>query len=379
MGREYFVRNKTGEIGPLTSADVKRMTADGDLTAIDQIRREGDEKWTLLAEVPQLSNLLKSLRSGHTEGSTKVPQQTSSPIAVEVEGVQPAPAVADLPSLWTPYTIRLLAFFLTTPLGAYLTATNWKNLSRERECRNSMRWFYSVLGVTFIFYLLPDGAATFSRMTLLGIFAAWAYFDALPQAKFVKETIGLKYRNRSFVKPSAVAAGCLIFCLLFFDNRSSSVVGDEAGAVQSRPSGLFGGFMGRTIPITKERGEDSLTLNHNASLQSAMCRVGTAEVTISFDVDESKWIRSLGSWHHLRVTFYDADKDYLDHFVTRERFTAIKEVYDHLLQRYQTEKQYGIQAKKPPIVLSSSGNTLSYPVDPNVLQMAKYVQIGFID
>jgi len=104
-------------------------------------------------------------------------------------------------------------------------------------------------------------------------------------------------------------------------------------------------------------------------LQSVKASASEQQIMIAGNADLKHWPSEAGC-RPLSVTLYDRNGQFLSRFITPESFTADKKAFD------LAAKAAKAPASKP-ILLKSSGNTLLYDVDRNILQKATCVALEF--
>lgn len=120
----------------------------------------------------------------------------------------------------------------------------------------------------------------------------------------------------------------------------------------------------------------------NKYLKSVTVYATGSEVIIDCEVDVEKWLE-VGVCYPLLVRLFDSEGEHLTHFVTEERFTGVKRIYENydLMMRRIKQNVPESEWKKagyfPPVLLKATGNRLRYRVSNQNLKDAAKAEVGF--
>jgi hypothetical protein len=100
----------------------------------------------------------------------------------------------------------LLELCADSCFGAFLHASNWRELGEPKRAVNSMSWVWVTVGFLFVklaTVIIPDSKAVEGLMRLIGfgLLLGWYFSEGKSQVQYVKEKLGNDYVKKGWATP----------------------------------------------------------------------------------------------------------------------------------------------------------------------------------
>jgi len=200
MGEIYIFTNGQ-QLGPFDEQEVRQDLDAGRIAAADLAWAPGRSGWLPLGEFLNISTIPPPLPE-----APPVHQIDSHYREDQREEAPGKPAVA----IWNPVPAALWSLVFSPLLGSILFAKNWRSLGQPARARHGWIHVIVLVGV-----LLSAGFVFGDHippMAIVAVYAVWFFASALPQIRFVQETLPAGYAKKKWREPLLVA---LFFSVLF--------------------------------------------------------------------------------------------------------------------------------------------------------------------
>ena len=110
------------------------------------------------------------------------------------------------PPLWNPNAAAVWSLLFTPIFGIWLHMFNWRALGETERAESAKTWLMLtallIVGTLIGGVLMPfSGLLSVSRFGSFGLLLAWYFASARPQARWVAERYGNRYRRRGWGQP----------------------------------------------------------------------------------------------------------------------------------------------------------------------------------